>query len=67
MAEAMVDVGRRYFSWIEAARYSGLGVNTLRRMVAEKKLHAMRPTGQRRIVLDKLEIDDLMRRSLAAS
>ena len=56
--------GWRYLGgYPAAARYSGLSEMTLRRLVEAGKLHVYRPTGSRKVVFDKAELDALIRGS----
>jgi excisionase family DNA binding protein len=50
-----IAIERPYLSWDEAAAYSGLSVNTLRRVVRAGKLRPYRPV-QRRALLSSDEL-----------
>jgi hypothetical protein len=58
--------GRRYFGWSEAERYSGLSIETLKRMAKRGLLHIYRPT-PRRVAIDRLELDAAIRRESAVA
>jgi excisionase family DNA binding protein len=52
---------RRYMPYAEMAVYSGVSHMTLRRWVEAGRLRAYRPEGTRRVLLDRLEVDALIR------
>jgi excisionase family DNA binding protein len=47
----------RYLPYPAAASYSGMSVQTLRRLVESGRLKAYRPAGARKVVFDKVELD----------
>ncbi len=53
------EVERRWLSYRDAARYTGLSEETLRRLAAQGKLTVSRPTPKNRR-LDRRELDQLM-------
>jgi excisionase family DNA binding protein len=53
----------RWLDYRRAAKYSALSAATLRRMVEGGKLRAYRPHG-RRVVLDRVELDEVIRRGV---
>jgi excisionase family DNA binding protein len=56
--------GWRYLGgYPAAARYSGLSEMTLRRLVDAGKLRVYKPTGQRKVLLDRWELDALIQSS----
>jgi excisionase family DNA binding protein len=67
MGETTVrDDDRRYLGGYPAAsRYSGLSEMTLRRLVEAGRLHVYRPTGERIVLFDPLELDALILGSAA--
>jgi excisionase family DNA binding protein len=56
----------RYLSYPEAASYSGLSTSTIRKLVGENKLAAYKPTGSRKVLLDRHQIDRLIEGSREA-
>jgi excisionase family DNA binding protein len=48
---------KRFFRLAEAADYSGLSQQTLRRMIERAEIKGHRPTGSRPILVDRLELD----------
>jgi excisionase family DNA binding protein len=58
------SIVRRFVSYPEARDYSGLSVMTLRRLVAEAKLKAYKPTGERKVLLDIHQLDALILESV---
>jgi excisionase family DNA binding protein len=48
----------RYLNYPSAARYAGMSEQTLRRLVAARRLKVYRPTGARLTVFDRAELDD---------
>ena len=66
MAASAAEV-KRWFSLAEAAAYCGLSDETLRRMTKAGKLTAHRPTGARRVLLDRQELDELIQASAEPS
>jgi excisionase family DNA binding protein len=59
-----VDERQRWLGLPEAARYTGISEQTLRRMVRGGKLRLYAPTERRRVV-DRLELDALIQGSVA--
>ena len=53
-------IPRRYVSWAEAERYTGLSQETLRRMARRSQIRVYRPT-PRRALLDLAELDAAVR------
>jgi len=53
---------RRYMAVTEAAEYAGISNESIRRLLATKKLTAYRPVPGR-VVVDRLELDALIRGS----
>jgi excisionase family DNA binding protein len=51
---------QRYLDYPAAARYSGMSEATLRRLVDSGRLKAYRPTGQRKVVFDRAELDEFI-------
>jgi excisionase family DNA binding protein len=47
-------------SYAEARDYSGLSVMSLRKLTTSGRLRACRPTGARKVLLDKEELDALI-------
>ena len=63
MSEAVADTTQRYLPYSAAARYSGMSEMTLRRLVDDGRLQAYRPTGGRKVVFDRLQLDELIQGS----
>jgi excisionase family DNA binding protein len=59
------EVTGRYMGYRDASLYSGMSGQTLRRLVEAGRLKAYRPTGARKILLDRCEIDRLIHDSEA--
>jgi excisionase family DNA binding protein len=57
----------RYMGYREASAYSSLSVGTLRRLVESGRLRVYRPTGARKILFDKVELDQLVHSCAANS
>jgi excisionase family DNA binding protein len=60
----LVDCGTRYLDYRGAARYSDLSETTLRRLIESGKLRAYRPTGERKVLIDRTELDELIQASV---
>jgi excisionase family DNA binding protein len=59
--------GSRYLGgYRAAASYSEMSVATLRKLVEDGRLKAYRPTGSRKVVFDRGEIDRLIHDSATA-
>ncbi|HEY7427439.1 MAG TPA: helix-turn-helix domain-containing protein [Gemmataceae bacterium] len=56
---ALTITEREYLNWEEAARFSGLGVSTLRRLADKGKLTPFRPTAGR-VLLSRRQLVDLI-------
>lgn len=59
-------VGARYLPYPAAARYTGMSEQTLRRLVDQGRLKTYKPTGGRKVVFDRLELDELVQGSQVA-
>lgn len=55
---AAVDIERRYLTYSEASRYSGLSTATLRRMVESEQLRICK-VGERLLRFDRRDLDRL--------
>ena len=64
---SVAETAQRYLSYADAARYSGMSEQTLRRLVEAGRLRAYRPTGQRKVVFDRVELDALIQGSMDQS
>jgi excisionase family DNA binding protein len=63
MSVTAAEIGQRYFDYPAAARYTGMSPSTIRRLHETGRLHAYKPTGARKTLFDKQELDDLIRKS----
>jgi excisionase family DNA binding protein len=57
------NITQRYLNYNDAARYSGLSEGSLRALVAKRKLPVYRPTGSRKVLIDRHELDCLIHNS----
>ncbi|MHB1422136.1 MAG: helix-turn-helix transcriptional regulator [Gemmataceae bacterium] len=61
MSTTIDAMQQRYLPYSAAARYTGMSEQTLRRLVEDGRLPVYRPTGGRKVVFDRFEIDKLIR------
>jgi excisionase family DNA binding protein len=57
------ETTQRYLSYADASRYSGMSEQTLRRLVDSGRLKVYRPTGGRKVVFDRHQLDELIQAS----
>jgi hypothetical protein len=50
----------RYLDYPRASAYSGMSEGTLRRLVDAGQLKTFRPTGSRKALFDKLQLDEVI-------
>ena len=60
---SLAETTQRYMSYADASRYSGMSEQTLRRLVEAGRLKVYRPTGSRKVVFDRLQLDELIQSS----
>jgi excisionase family DNA binding protein len=67
MTEVIDELRQRWLSYPQASRYSGMSESTLRRLVEAKRLRVFRPTSDRKVILDREELDKLILKSVETS
>lgn len=66
MAEIMKELEQRWLNFGEAARYSGISAESLRRLVRAGRLRVFRPT-ERKVLIDRAELDAFIEASATAA
>jgi len=56
----------RFFSIAGAAVYSSLGELTIRKLLATGRLRKVQPPGSKRVLVDRVQLDAVLRRGAAA-
>jgi excisionase family DNA binding protein len=60
-------IERRWLSYEQAALYTGLSEESLRKLVVGKRLTLHRPTGGRRVLFDVRQLDSLLESSVEST
>lgn len=61
MARTAPTTETRWLGYAAASEYAGLSEDTLRRLIGVGRLHAYRPAGGRRVLIDRAELDSYIR------
>ena len=66
MVSIVNEMNQRWLNYADAAKYCGLSPSTLRRLVEARKLQVYRPS-ERKVLLDRVELDSLILASATAA